>query len=55
MGINIKVLVVADQAFTSNMVSMKFVNEILTFYYLAQKLCFWKGIILIRVYVSVCV
>ena len=24
-------------------------------YYLAQKLCFWTGIIFIRVYVSVCV
>ena len=24
------------------------------FYYLAQKLCFWTGIIFIRVYVSVC-
>ena len=25
------------------------------FYYLAQKLCFWTGIIFIGVYVSVCV
>ena len=30
-------------------------NKENTYYYLAQKLCFWRGIIFIGVYLSVCV